>query len=116
MRLLVVALLPIVSHADDCRPRITSTEAIRIAKREFDKQRVDSASAWYKWAVQRRDCTWLVIGHTPPDAWSGDAHVDVDAQSGKAIVYPILRTDPRKIPKKPHQASNQALERTATVV
>jgi hypothetical protein len=113
MTFLVVALLPLGSHGAVCDPKVTQPQAIRIAKGEFEKTRWKGAAAYYRWTAERRDCVWFVIGRTPPKDWSGDARVEIDAQTGKATVHPILRTDPRKIPAKLRDASNQTMKRIA---
>src|SRR5438270_14100938 len=98
--ILAAALLPLASHGAPCEPKVTQPQAVGIAKREFEKTRWKGAALYYRWTAERRDCTWFVTGHTPPQDWSGDARVDIDAQTGRATVHPVLRTDPRKIPAK----------------
>jgi hypothetical protein len=107
---LAAALMPLASHGAPCELKVMQPQAISIAKREFEKTRRKGAAAYYRWTAERHDCIWFVTGHTPPQSWAGDARVDIDAQTGKATVHPVLRTDPRKIPAKARNASNQALE------
>jgi hypothetical protein len=114
--LLVLGLIPLASYGARCHSKITRSEAIRIAKRGFAVEHGRAAAAWYApWVAQFHDCIWSVIGRTPPQSLSGDAHVDVAADSGRAIVQPIMRTDPSKVRHlKQRHASNQAVELTST--
>jgi hypothetical protein len=111
-----LAIVPVAlaSCATPSHPRITQVEAIRIAKRQFDKD-LGNAAWYHSWTAEwQHDCTWLVIGHTPPDAVSGDARVGVDAETGKAVVGPIVQTDKEKLRRmKIIPASNHALQPTA---
>src|SRR5438477_12250414 len=96
----IVALIAVslASCVTPCQPKITQAQAIRIAKQQFDKDWGKRAAAYYpRWTAQLQDCTWLVIGHTPPDDISGDARVGVDAETGQAVVGSIVRTDSEKL-------------------
>ena len=112
-----VAAIALASCATPCHPKITRAEAIRIGKQAFARDWGKKAAAWYpRWTAELENCTWMVIGHTPPDDVSGDANVQVGAETGKAAVGPIVRTDTNKLRhmKIIPAASNQALQPTAS--
>ena len=104
------------SCAAPCQPTITRAEAIRIGKRAFVRDWGKQFAPNYpRWTAQLENCTWRVIGHTPPDNVSGDANVEVDAQTGKAFVGAIVQTDREKLRHmKIIPASNQSLQPTAS--
>jgi hypothetical protein len=112
-----IAAIALASCATPCHPRITQAQAIRIGKQAFVRDWGKQFAPNYpRWTAQLEECTWLVIGHTPPDNISGDANVKVDAQTGKAVVGPIVQTDKEKLRhmKRIPAASNQAMKRIAT--
>lgn len=111
-----VAAIALASCATPCHPRITQAEAIRIGKQAFVRDWGKQFAAKYpRWTAQLENCTWMVIGHTPPDNVGGDARVGVDAESGKAVVGPIVQTDHEKLRRMKiiPAASNQTLQPTA---
>jgi hypothetical protein len=77
-----------------CHPRITKTEAIRLAKKQLAH---DWGNISYvgPWTAKLDDCIWKVVGVTR--GYSGDFYIEVGAETGKAWVGPHLRTDPKKI-------------------
>ena len=112
-----IAAIALASCAAPCHPRITQGEAIRIGRRAFVQDWGKQYLTNYPhWTAQLKNCTWLVIGHTSRDDIAGDANVKVDAQTGKALVGPIVRTDHNKLRRMKiiPAASNQALQPTAS--
>ena len=101
--LAVIAVFAASAHGSTCQPKLTKFQAIRVAQAAFEKSHPKGAAGYYTWTAAFRDCTWFVAGRTPPQALGGDARVTVHARSGKAVVFPIMRTDPRKIEAKRRQ-------------
>ena len=81
-------------------PRLTERQAIAVAKRALDADAGKNVSSYYgPYTAKLEECRWVVTGHTPPQSLAGDAHVAVAADTGKTEVWPIMRTDPRKVDK-----------------
>jgi hypothetical protein len=90
----------VLAHAGECHPRITQSDAIRIAKQRIAQEFDASAVSYFgPYTATLGDCTWLVRAATPPRDVSGDVFVSVSARTGRARMEPRLRTDPRKLEK-----------------
>src|SRR5436305_8877765 len=95
---IVVATIALTGCATPCQLRVTQAEAIRNGQRAFIRDWGKKFAANYpRWTAELENCTWLVIGHTPPDDVAGDANVEVDAETGKAVVGSIVRTNTEKL-------------------
>jgi hypothetical protein len=81
-----------------CHPRITKTEAIRLAKKQLAHDWGEKTASHVRpWTAKLNDCVWEVTAVT--SGASGDFYIEVGAETGKAWVGPHLRTDPKKLGK-----------------